>query len=160
MTFTARHFGITVIRRPMRNHIASVLHRVFQITSDTIKLHLRSADQSILPYFDNSGFKLYDGHDRSFFFFAYEPRWRQDFVTTTTLFPTAAEKAGDFRNLVRTTSGWVPTNIAAQFGLASNGPSAIYQQFTINNGRLVPIVLRWSLVLPVWRHCGPGHGAD
>ena len=88
-----------------------------------------------------TGFKLYDGHDRSFFFFAYEPRWRQDFVTTTTLFPTEAEKAGDFRNLVRTTSGWVPTNIAAQFGLASNGPSAIYQQFTLNNGRLVPIVL-------------------
>ena len=99
-----------------------------------------------LPYFDKGGFKLYDGHDRSFFFFAYEPRWRQDFVTTSTLFPTAAEKAGDFRNLVRTTSGWVPTNIAAQFGLASNGPSAIYQQFTINNGRLVPILLsagRW-----------------
>ena len=113
----------------MRSHIASVLHRVFQIISDTIKLHLPSVDQSIYRTSTTGGFKLYDGHDRSFFFFAYEPRWRQDFVTTTTLFPTAAEKAGDFRNLVRTTSGWVPTNIAAQFGLTSNGPSAIYQQF-------------------------------
>jgi len=99
-----------------------------------------------LPHFGEGGPRLYNGHDRTFFFFAYEPRWRQDFVTTTTLFPTAAERAGDFRNLVRTTSGWLPTNIAQQFGLSSEGPSAIYQQYTLNNGRLVPIVLsggRW-----------------
>lgn len=99
-----------------------------------------------LPHFGEGGPKLYDGHDRTFFFFAYEPRWRQDFVTTTTLFPTDAEKAGDFRNLVRTTSGWLPTNIASQFALSTIGPSAIYQQYTISNGKLVPIVLtggRW-----------------
>lgn len=92
--------------------------------------------------------QLYDGHDKTFFFFAYEPRWRQDFVNQTTLFPTDAERAGDFRNLIRTTSGWLPLNVAAQFGLSNSsvGPSAIYQQFTISNGKLVPIVLtggRW-----------------
>jgi hypothetical protein len=105
-----------------------------------------------LPSFGEGGPKVYDGHDRTFFFFAYEPRWRQDFVTTTTLFPTAAERAGDFRGLVRTNSGWLPQAIVNQFAsqnanaVASVGPSAIYQQYTISNGRLVPIVLaggRW-----------------
>jgi outer membrane receptor protein involved in Fe transport len=90
--------------------------------------------------------QIYDGHNKTFFFFAYEPRWRQDFVNQTTLFPTEAEKSGDFRDLVRTSSGWLKTSVANQFGLASIGPSAIYQQYTINNGKLVPIVLsggRW-----------------
>lgn len=99
-----------------------------------------------LPAFGEGGPYLYDGRNRTFFFFAYEPRWRQDFVDQTTLFPTAAERSGDFRGLVRTSSGWLPQAIATQFGAASNNPSAIYQQFTISNGKLVPIVLaggRW-----------------
>jgi len=105
-----------------------------------------------LPAFNEGGPKVYDGHDRTFFFFAYEPRWRQDFVNQTTLFPTDAERAGDFRGLVRTNSGWLPQSVVNQFAsqnanaVASVGPSAIYQQYTINNGRLVPIVLsggRW-----------------
>jgi outer membrane receptor protein involved in Fe transport len=83
----------------------------------------------------------YDGRDRSFFFFAYEPRYRQDFVTATTLLPTAAERAGNFNNLVRTSSGWVPASIAAQYNLTSVGPTTIYQQFNQVGGRLVPIVL-------------------
>lgn len=94
-----------------------------------------------LPRIGEGGPLLYDGHNRTFFFFAYEPRFRKDFVTTTTLLPTAAERSGDFRGLVRTRSGFLPASIAAQFGQASVGPSAIYQQFTLNNGRLVPIVL-------------------
>lgn len=84
---------------------------------------------------------LYDGRDKTFFFFAYEPRWRRDFITATALLPTAAERAGDFRGLVRTAQGWVPQSVATQFNLVSTGPSAIFQQFTLNNGRLVPIVL-------------------
>jgi hypothetical protein len=105
-----------------------------------------------LPHFGEGGPKVYDGHDKTFFFFAYEPRWRQDFINQTTLFPTDAERAGDFRGLVRTNSGWLPQSIVNQFAsqnanaVASVGPSAIYQQYTINNGRLVPIVLsggRW-----------------
>lgn len=85
---------------------------------------------------------LYDGRNRTFFFFAYEPRWRQDFIQATSLLPTAAERAGDFRGLVRTANGWVPQSVATQFNLVSTGPSAIFQQFTLNNGRLVPIVLQ------------------
>lgn len=84
---------------------------------------------------------LYDGRDKTFFFFAYEPRWRQDFITTTTLLPTEAERRGDFRGLVRTANGWVPQEVATRLNLVSTGPSAIFQQYTLNNGRLVPIVL-------------------
>jgi hypothetical protein len=84
----------------------------------------------------------YDGHDKTFFFFAYEPRYRRDFITTTTLLPTAAERAGDFSNLVRTPSGWLPTSVAAQFGQNSvGGITDIFRQFNRDaSGRLIPIV--------------------
>ncbi|HLM58388.1 MAG TPA: carboxypeptidase regulatory-like domain-containing protein [Pyrinomonadaceae bacterium] len=86
--------------------------------------------------------KLYDGRNKTFFFFAYEPRWRRDFVTATTLLPTAAQRAGDFRDLVRTQSGFVPTAVAQQFNLTSIGPSNIYQQFIIGpQGQFLPITL-------------------
>jgi Carboxypeptidase regulatory-like domain/TonB-dependent Receptor Plug Domain len=84
----------------------------------------------------------YDGRDKSFFFFAFEPRYRQDFVIQTTLLPTAAERAGDFSNLVRTSSGWLPASVAAKFNQTSVGPTTIYQQFNRDaSGRLVPITL-------------------
>src|SRR5882762_4267275 len=92
-----------------------------------------------LPKFGEGGKSYYDGRNKSFFFFAYEPRWRRDFLSVTTLLPTAAERAGDFTNLVRTSSGWLPTNIATQFNAASIGTSNIFQQFNLVNGRLVPL---------------------
>ena len=95
-----------------------------------------------LPAFGEGGPILYDGRDKTFFFAAVEPRWRQDFITASTLLPTAAERAGDFRGLVRTANGWVPSAVAAQFNLVTVGQSAIYQQFTQDaSGRLIPIVL-------------------
>lgn len=97
-----------------------------------------------LPNIGDGGPKLYDGRNRTFFFFAYEPRWRNDFVTVTTLLPTEAQRQGDFRGLVRTAGGWVPASVATQFGIAatSNNPN-IYQQFTLGpGGTLVPIVLQ------------------
>ncbi len=94
------------------------------------------------PNIGDDGPKIYDGRDRTFFFFAYEPRWRNDFVTTTTLLPTAAERAGDFRGLRRTASGLLPEAVAIQFNQASTGNANIYQQFTLGpGGTLVPIVL-------------------
>jgi Carboxypeptidase regulatory-like domain len=95
------------------------------------------------PAFGEGGPRLYDGRDRTFFFFAYEPRWRQDFVTVTTLLRSEAERNGDFRNLVRTSGGWVPASVAAQFPtVVSTGQANIYQQFTLGpNNSLVPIVL-------------------
>ena len=95
-----------------------------------------------LPSFGEGGKSLYDGHNRTFFFFAYEPRWLRDFLDVTTLLPTAAERAGDFRGLIRTASGMLPVDVAARFGAAGTGTIAnIYQQFQLINGRLVPIAL-------------------
>lgn len=94
-----------------------------------------------LPRFGEGGKPFYDGRNRTFFFFAYEPRWLRDFLDQTTLLPTAAERAGDFRGLVRTNSGLLPAAVAARFNQASIGPAAIYQQFTLVNGQLIPIQL-------------------
>ena len=80
---------------------------------------------------------------RTFFFFAYEPRQRVDFTTSTGLIPTQAERSGNFRGLTRTSSGFLPTAVATQFAQTSTGPAAIYQQFTVGaGGKLVPIVLQ------------------
>ena len=94
-----------------------------------------------LPAFGEGGPTFYDGRNRTFFFAAVEPRWRQDFLTVTTLLPSAAERAGDFRNLVRTNSGFLPAAVAAQFGQASLGQANIFQQFVLDGNQLRPIVL-------------------
>jgi Carboxypeptidase regulatory-like domain len=94
-----------------------------------------------LPKPGEGGKMWYDGHDRTFFFFAYEPRWRTDFVTATGLLPTLAERNGDFSGLVRTNSGFLPAAVAAQFNQASIGPANIFQQFAPDaNGVLRPLL--------------------
>ena len=97
-------------------------------------------------YFPNFGEgvpPIYDGHDRSFFFFALEPRWRNDFTQGIGLVPTLAERQGNFRGLVPTASGWLPTAVAAQFNIPSNGADPnIYQGYTLGaNNALIPIVV-------------------
>ena len=101
------------------------------------------ADRSFCPKPGEGGKPFYNGKNKSFFFFAYEPRWRQDFLTGNFLVPEAAQIAGNFNGLVRTTSGIVPQSVATQFGLTSLGATAatIYQQFVIFQGKLVPIAL-------------------
>ena len=86
--------------------------------------------------------KIYDGHDRTFFFFAYEPRWRRDFVVTDTLLPTDAMRAGDFTGLARIANGWAPADVVAKFGIpVTSTNTTIFQQFNMVGGKLVPIVL-------------------
>jgi hypothetical protein len=95
-----------------------------------------------LPSFGEGGKPFYDGRNRTFFFIAYEPRWLRDFLQQAALLPTAAERTGNFNNLVRTSNGWLPTEVATQFGLTSVGQANIYQQFTRNAaGQFTPIVL-------------------
>lgn len=115
-------------------------------------LNLRSNQASFTVggpiYFPNFGEgvpPIYDGHNKSFFFFALEPRWRTDFTSGTALVPTAAERGGNFRGLVLTTaSGWLPASVATQFNqaLVAGADNNIYQQFTLGTGgTLVPIVV-------------------
>ncbi len=95
-----------------------------------------------LPSFGPGGPHVYDGHNKSFFFFAFEPRQRQDFAVSNGLIPTLNERTGNFRGLVRTSGGVLPAAVAAQFGQISVGTSGIFQQFTVGaGGKLVPIVL-------------------
>ncbi|HTH38860.1 MAG TPA: hypothetical protein VL572_12875, partial [Pyrinomonadaceae bacterium] len=100
------------------------------------------------PNFGDAGPAIYDGAKRgSFFFFAMEPRWRNDFTQSVGLVPTAAERAGNFRDMVVTGSGWLPRSVAEQFGLSGLLPpeapdNFIYQQFTVGaGGRLDPILV-------------------
>ena len=100
------------------------------------------------PNIGDGGPKLFDGRKRgSFFFFAWEPRWRNDFTQGVGLVPSAAERTGNFRDLVPTASGWLPRSVAQQFGLTGlpqpNDPANfIYQQFTIGaGGAYVPIIV-------------------
>jgi len=94
-----------------------------------------------LPKPGEGGKAFYNGKNKSFFFFAYEPRWRKDFLTSTALLPDATQLSGNFNNLVRTQTGLVPAGVATQFGLTSVGSANIYQQFVLFNGKLVPIAL-------------------
>lgn len=100
----------------------------------------------MLPNVGDDGPAIYDGRKRgSFFFFAWEPRWRNDFTQGVALVPTAAERSGNFRDLVLTNnSGWLPRAVATQFGqtIVSGSDNNIYQQFTLGAGNtLVPIVV-------------------
>ncbi len=72
---------------------------------------------------------VYDGHNKSFFFAAVEPRYRRDHLQEDTLLPTAAMRQGNFSGVVPVPGGWVPSSVAAQFGIAPTGDGTIYQQF-------------------------------
>jgi hypothetical protein len=48
--------------------------------------------------------KLYNGHDKTFFFFSWEQYRQTQGSTITSTVPTAAERAGDFSSLLTTTS--------------------------------------------------------
>src|SRR6185295_6915503 len=97
--FNARPFTISNAPRPLNNL------RYNQVS-------VTVGGPIFVPKPGEGGDALYNGKDKSFFFFAYEPRWRTDFITGSGLVPSAAEVSGDFRNLVRTNSGVLPANIA------------------------------------------------
>ena len=77
--------------------------------------------------------KIYDGHNKTFFFVAFEPRWTSDGAPSQPLLPTAAMRAGDFSNTVNISGGQVTRDIAAQFPTLASTVSdvVIYNQFTI-----------------------------
>ena len=104
-----------------------------------------------LPRFGEGGKALYDGHNRTFFFFAYEPRWSQDFVVTDSLLATDAMRTGNFSGLTRIANGWAPTDIVNQFKVpVTSNVTTIYQQFNSVNGKLVPIALATGATYPAF----------
>ena len=77
----------------------------------------------------------YDGHDRTFFFVAYEPRYYYDEFPTEDLLPTAAMRGGDFRDLVQVNGGFTTRDIAQRFGLPFT-PVTLYNQFELVSNQL------------------------
>jgi hypothetical protein len=87
--------------------------------------------------------KIYNGHNRTFFFFGVEPRYGSDFLQGDGLMPSDAMRSGDFSNTVRVTNGDsapVLASVASQFPGVTQTDSTLYQyfspaagnQFTIN----------------------------
>jgi outer membrane receptor protein involved in Fe transport len=72
----------------------------------------------------------YDGHNRTFFFVAYEPRYYYDEAPTEGLLPTEAMRRGDLSNLVAVNGGFTTEDVARRFGLAFT-PLTIYNQFEV-----------------------------
>ena len=52
--------------------------------------------------------KIYNGRNRTFFFAAFEPRYRMDRIQAEALLPTEAMRQGDFSDAVAVTGGWAP----------------------------------------------------
>src|SRR5579864_4783069 len=67
--------------------------------------------------------KLYDGRNKTFWFFSYD-RYRQSFVPNVVTLPTAAEVGGDFSGLVNPNNSNAPIPIYVPVSWASN-PSLI-----------------------------------
>ncbi len=83
--------------------------------------------------------KIYNGKNKSFWFFAVEPWYRRDHLDQYGLMPTDAMWNGDFSGMVNTPSGYLPTAVQQQFAAAAPAAttisdSAIYDQFNVLNG--------------------------
>ena len=75
----------------------------------------------------------YDGHDKSFFFVAYEPRYYYDATQFTSLLPTPAMLRGDFSNVVRVNGGLAPRDVVERFGLQNQiADATIFNQWNVN----------------------------
>ena len=82
----------------------------------------------------------YNGHDKTFFFVAAEPRYYYDSTPFSALLPTPAMLRGDFSNVVAVNGltgtangGYVPLEVANRFGLQTQIRDAtIYNQWSVN----------------------------
>ncbi len=93
----------------------------------------------------------YDGHDRSFFFVAYEPRYYFDGGQGTALLPTPAMLQGDFSNIVRVNGGYAPRDVAEKFGLQNQiGDATLYNQWIVNGGIFTRRTLAAGETFPVF----------
>ncbi|MBI4902988.1 MAG: TonB-dependent receptor [Acidobacteria bacterium] len=79
--------------------------------------------------------QLYKGSNRTFFFFALEPRYYFDGSQFTSLLPTESMLKGDFSNVVRVNGGYAPQEVAQRFGLANQiGDATLYNQWNVLPG--------------------------
>ncbi len=95
--------------------------------------------------------KVYDGHDRTFFFVAFEPRYYFDGTQGTLLLPTEAMLNGDFSNVVAVNGGYAPRDVAERFGLQTQIRDAtIYNQFVVTGNQFQRATLAAGASFPVF----------
>ena len=98
--------------------------------------------------------KLYNGRNKTFFFFAGEPRYQSDKQQQLATVPTDAMRAGDFSNLVLLNGqggAYVPTSLEKQFPASAFLPNTntnIYNQFTQVGNQLVIAPLATGAMYP------------
>jgi len=83
--------------------------------------------------------KIYNGRNRTFFFAAFEPYYRQDHVTAYALLPTDAMRGGDFSNTSTTLSNGsqvpVPNSVISRFPGITFTPITLFQTVNLSNGQ-------------------------
>ena len=89
----------------------------------------------------------YDGRNRTFFFFAFEPRYYYDSTPFTSLLPSEAMRQGDFRNAVTVTGGITTRDVAERFGLQWQ-PLVLYNQFELVGNQLRRVTLPAGATFP------------
>src|SRR5262245_42332009 len=93
----------------------------------------------------------YDGHDKSFFFVALEPRYYYDGVQGTLLMPTPAMLGGDFSNVVAVNGGYAPRAVAERFGLQTQIRDAtLYNQWVLEGNQFRQATLPAGGTYPVF----------
>jgi hypothetical protein len=73
--------------------------------------------------------KIYDGRNKTFFFFAYEPQWVSDGTPVYDLLPNSQFLTGNFSNAVAVNGGVTTQALAQQYGATVTGDATIYDQF-------------------------------
>ncbi|MDQ3649898.1 MAG: carboxypeptidase regulatory-like domain-containing protein [Acidobacteriota bacterium] len=100
-----------------------------------------------LPRFEQGGPRLYNGRNRTFFFFAFEPRYSSNSQPIDALLPTAAMRGGDFSNAVLVaggatgvstiTNGLTTRDVAQRFGVPIVNDLVLHQQFDLAGSQFV-----------------------
>ncbi len=73
--------------------------------------------------------KIYNGHNKTFFFVSFEPRYYSDSTPNEPLLPTDAMRKGDFSNLVNVSNAQAPRDVAARFPGLTTTDVVLYNQF-------------------------------
>ena len=97
--------------------------------------------------------KLYNGRNKTFFFFAGEPRYQSDKQQQLAAVPTDAMRAGDFSNLVAINgqNAYAPTSLQSQFPASAflpNNNTNIYNQFIQSGNQLIIAPLATGAIYP------------
>jgi hypothetical protein len=94
----------------------------------------------------------YDGHDKTFFFLAIEPRYYYDNTPFTALLPTPAMLRGDFSNVVGVNGGYAPLDVVNRFpGLGTQIRDAtLYNHWVVTGNQFAQATLPAGGAYPVF----------